>query len=377
MRLYHLRKSYRNIVLGVIGIGIISIIAVSVPGTSASNTWAVTIHADGEKQVTTTDAETVGEVLDRSGISLGEHDLVEPEADTEITSNSFNINVYRSRPIILVDEDNNERYQVESAHQSDRLIAENSEALDIYEEDNVDSELVRNFVDAQNVGYKVIVERATPLNLETGGNKTVVRTQAETVGEMLEDRGVDIDEHDIVKPGLDTPIKEGMNVSLTRINFNTVTREVNVAPPVEKIMDNNRPIGYEEVEETGRPGRAVVTYEVKYKNGQEVNRKEIRRVIKREPEKRVVVVGNKTTAATGSAWERLRFCESGGNYQAVNPIGYYGAYQFGISTWQSNAPEEYRNVRPDQAPPAAQDEAAQNLYDARGWAPWPECGAQL
>lgn len=56
--------------------------------------------------------------------------------------------------------------------------------------------------------------------------------------------------------------------------------------------------------------------------------------------------------------------ESGGNYQAVNPSGHYGAYQFSIGTWAEAMQlaglggSPYFRTRPDQAPPAIQDEAA-------------------
>ena len=38
--------------------------------------------------------------------------------------------------------------------------------------------------------------------------------------------------------------------------------------------------------------------------------------------------------AAGPAWEKLRFCESGGNYAIADSTGMFrGAYQFAISTW--------------------------------------------
>ena len=62
-------------------------------------------------------------------------------------------------------------------------------------------------------------------------------------------------------------------------------------------------------------------------------------------------------------------CESGGSYTAVNPAGYYGAYQFDQSTWDAYAPSGYQGVNPAEAPPAVQDAAAASVpYDA-----WPNC----
>ncbi len=79
----------------------------------------------------------------------------------------------------------------------------------------------------------------------------------------------------------------------------------------------------------------------------------------------------------GDAWYRLRMCESGNTYERNSGNGYFGAYQFNISTWRGYAPDGYGDVRPDLAPPAVQDQAALGLYNARGWSPWPACSRKL
>ncbi|MCX6811601.1 MAG: transglycosylase family protein [Candidatus Berkelbacteria bacterium] len=81
--------------------------------------------------------------------------------------------------------------------------------------------------------------------------------------------------------------------------------------------------------------------------------------------------------ALGDAWYQLRMCESGNTYERNSGNGYYGAYQFNMSTWRSNAPDGWQDVRPDQAPAAVQDQAALNLYNARGFSPWPGCSRKL
>jgi Transglycosylase-like domain len=81
-----------------------------------------------------------------------------------------------------------------------------------------------------------------------------------------------------------------------------------------------------------------------------------------------------TTATTGytggaAASSATAQCESGGDYTAVNPAGYYGAYQFDQGTWDAYAPSGYQGVNPAEAPPAVQDAAAASVpYDA-----WPNC----
>ena len=78
--------------------------------------------------------------------------------------------------------------------------------------------------------------------------------------------------------------------------------------------------------------------------------------------------------APADKWERLRFCESTHNYQAISPSGMYrGAYQFDIPTWYTVG----GTGDPAQAPPEEQDARARELYARRGPQPWPVCGRHL
>ena len=77
--------------------------------------------------------------------------------------------------------------------------------------------------------------------------------------------------------------------------------------------------------------------------------------------------------ASGSVWDSLAQCESGGNWAINTGNGFYGAYQFDLGTWQSLGYSGY----PNQAAPFVQDAAATTLHAERGWAPWPGCSAKL
>ena len=78
-------------------------------------------------------------------------------------------------------------------------------------------------------------------------------------------------------------------------------------------------------------------------------------------------------APSAAVWAELRECESGDNYTIDTGDGYYGAYQFSAQTWHGLG---YPGL-PNQAPPAVQDQAAQTLWNLRGWEPWPGCTAKL
>lgn len=79
------------------------------------------------------------------------------------------------------------------------------------------------------------------------------------------------------------------------------------------------------------------------------------------------------TAPGASFGACVRARESGGNYQATNPGGYYGAYQFSASTWAAYGgnPAAYGN-----ASPAQQDQVFANAIAQGGqsnWAPYDGC----
>jgi hypothetical protein len=70
----------------------------------------------------------------------------------------------------------------------------------------------------------------------------------------------------------------------------------------------------------------------------------------------------------------VRAHESRGDYGAVNPGGYYGAYQFAPTTWNISASHAGMpgliGVRPDHASAWDQDQVAWVLYQWQGAAPW-------
>ncbi|HUR18643.1 MAG TPA: transglycosylase family protein [Acidimicrobiales bacterium] len=82
----------------------------------------------------------------------------------------------------------------------------------------------------------------------------------------------------------------------------------------------------------------------------------------------------RTAPATAANFEKLRSCESSGNYSAVNRSNrYFGAYQFSATTWRSLG---YEGL-PHEATPEVQDEAAGRLQAKAGWRQWPGCSRRL
>lgn len=192
----------------------------------------VTFFDNGEKLTVKTDAVTVGEALERAGITVNASDIVEPKVTTVIDMNNFYVNIYRSRPAVV--KDGVVEHYVMTASYDPRRIAEDA-GVTVYDGDEIEL--------ARNVNF-----------LETGAAEMYV---------------------------------------LTRNGGRTVTVEEEVPFGETEVYDYNLASGTREVRSYGEVGAKTLTYEVMYVDGVEAARELVSEVVTREPVDRVVAVGAK------------------------------------------------------------------------------------
>ena len=332
----------------------------------------VTIYDRGAEKTIVTKARTIREALKLAKFSIDERqDVVEPSLDSEMVAEKYSINIFRARPITIVD--GNKRLKITTAEQTPALIAK-AAGIEVFEEDKTTLSNSDNMaVDGANMVMKI--DRASMVNFVLYGKESVIRTHAKTVGELLKEKNIDPKKDDTLSVDRSAKIIPGMKIELWRNGKQTITAEEDVKFEVEKVQDANRDSGYREVKQVGENGKKNVTYEIEMKNGVEVSRKEIASVVTKEPKKQIEIVGTKSsTSFSGSfseALARLRSCE--GSYTSNTGNGYYGAYQFDKRTWGNYGGYELAS----DAPAAVQDEKAWQTYKARGWQPWPTCKVKM
>ena len=332
----------------------------------------VTIYDRGAEKTIVTKARTIREALKLAKFSIDERqDVVEPSLDSEMVAEKYNINIFRARPITIVD--GNKRLKITTAEQTPALIAKVA-GIEVFEEDKTTLSNSDNMaVDGANMVMKI--DRASMVNFVLYGKESVIRTHAKTVGELLKEKNINPKKDDTLSVDRSAKIIPGMKIELWRNGKQTITTEEDVKFEVEKVQDANRDSGYREVKQAGENGKKNVTYEIEMKNGVEVSRKEIASVVTKEPKKQIEIVGTKSsTSFSGSfseALARLRSCE--GSYTSNTGNGYYGAYQFDKRTWEKYGGYELAS----DAPADVQDEKAWQTYKARGWQPWPTCKVKM
>ncbi len=252
--------------------------------------FIVIVKVDGTKQTVPTDADTVGQLLDKLHIKLSKSDRVEPEAKAPITVDNFLINVYRSAPITIVD--GTKTTMTSNAAATARSMVTQA-GLQLYPEDIVVAKPVDNIVAENSIGSRVMISRATPIEVSMySANLVMIRTHAKTVGDWVKSADVRLSNNDTLKPAASTPITAGMQVSVVRNGVHTVTVNEAISAPVKTIIDTSLSFGSQAVRQEGSAGMQIRTYQVVVENGNEVSRTLIQSIVTVQPVERIVAKGN-------------------------------------------------------------------------------------
>lgn len=253
----------------------------------------LSIHDRGEERVVITRAKTVREALSLAGISVSEqHDIVEPALGDELVAQRYNVNIYRARPVTVVD--GIIKKSVTTAEQTPERIADVA-GVELYAEDEVSYTVAEDLV-AYGAGQVMSIDRATLVDFTFYGKKSAIRTKAETVGDFLKEKDITMGASDFLSVPKNQAITEGMSIELWRDGKQTVTVEEEVDFEIEQIKDANRDVSHKEIKTAGEKGLRNVTYDIEMKNGQEVGRTEVASVVSKEPKKQVEIVGTKPKA---------------------------------------------------------------------------------
>jgi resuscitation-promoting factor RpfB len=247
------------------------------PALQSTDTHVVIVNHDHTEQNVPTRARTVGEVLQRAGVRVHDGDVVEPSLDTEIVSDNFRVNVYRAVPVTIVE--GAKKTFAYSAAKTPRSIVKQA-GIEVYPEDSLSLLPAKNFLVEGSIGERVVIERAVPVNLNIYGTQVVLRTRAQSVGELLSERGVKLRKGDTVQPTQGVVIRPNMQIFLLREGQKIETAEEVVPMPREIQEDSSLSFGATVLRQQGSDGKKVVTYQIDTKTGE---RKKIQEVVVLEP----------------------------------------------------------------------------------------------
>lgn len=358
-------------------VSLVAVAALAVAGTMigyAALSKTVTLSLDGKSRQVSVLGDTVGEVLDAEGVSVGAHDLVAPGTDEKVVDGT-RISVRFGRPLELTVDGATKTFWVTSTQVASAL----SEVGQAYT--GADLSVSRSATIGRD-GMALEVVTPKSLQVKIGAAKLAhEQLTALTVGDALRELGIRLHPHDKVSPSLDTPISDGDRLVLTRIRI--VTRSTAGESVDFSTIERKDPSLYEgdsQVVRAGVPGARNATYRLTYRNGELAAKRLLSAEVTKSPVPAIVKVGTKAQpAATNFAggntvWDALAQCEAGGNWAANTGNGYYGGLQFNLGTWHAYGGSGY----PNQASRAQQIAIAEKVRAASGgYGAWPACSARL
>jgi resuscitation-promoting factor RpfB len=367
---------------GIIGaVSLAMLGAVGISGAAyATIDKAVTVSVDGKTRTIHTFGSSVADVLQAGNIPVSRQDVVAPGLSAKVRDGS-RIAVRYTRPLTLIVDGRKQTHWVTALS-----VGEAFNQLGLrYSGARLSAS---RSVGIERKGLDVNVRTEKRVVIKHDGKKTAVSAPILNVGEALEAAHLEVDKDDRVSPALARPIDSGATITVNRVD--TRRRTVTVSIPYETVRRTSASMFEDQsrVDRAGETGKRTRVLEIRFVDGKQTFVRELSRRVVSKPVDKVVVVGTKERPSTGGGgggggdvgggvddlnWAALADCESSGNPQAVNPAGYYGLYQFSLSTWESVG----GSGNPTDNSSAEQTYRAKLLYQRSGAGQWPVCGSRL
>jgi uncharacterized protein YabE (DUF348 family) len=331
---------------------------------------SVNLSVDGKTSTVHVFGSTVGDLLAKQDITVGEHDVVAPAPSSTI-SDGEKVVVRFGRQLIVTIDGNTREYWT-TATTVDAALTELGIRADTARLSASRSQILGR------QGLVLTVTTPKAVRIAADGKVSERLSTASTVKDLLTESGLTLDGDDRVKPTLDSPLRPGLTVSVLRVTKKNVTETQVVGFKTVKKRDSSLYVGQTKTVTAGHSGARKVTYQETRVNGKVESRKVLKTVAVKAPVTRVVAVGTKAGSsgsgaglnlANSAMWDRIAQCESGGNWHINTGNGYYGGLQFDYSSWLANGGADFAS-RADLASREEQITVANRYYAKAGLSPW-------
>ena len=369
----------------------------------ASLNKELTLTVDGAPRQVRTMAGTVGELLDDENIAVAAHDVVAPGKDSQLTEGS----------VVAVQFGRQLKVTIDGQPRSFWTTATSlGEALTSLGVDIEGAKLsVSRSTSIGREGLSLDIATLKVITIDAAGKKRVIETTGLTVADALAAAKIIVDANDKLSVGKTDPLSDGASFSYTKVDIRKVTKKKKVDYSVIRKNSDALAKGRTKVDTEGRSGVRTIIVKETLHNGKVKDRKRLSSKITTGPITEVILVGTKvtvkeptsssssssssseqsstsrssggsedsssgsssSTTPSGSVWDKLAECESGGNWSINTGNGYYGGLQFSLSTWRAYG----GTGMPHEASREEQIAVAKLVQADQGWGAWPACTAKL
>ena len=311
---------------------------------------SVTLSVDGQTSQVRTSADTVGALLKSEGIDVNTHDVVAPSLEAEVADGT-RVAVKFGREVT---------FTIDGVEQTIWTTATTvDEALTALTVDLTGAELSTSRSSSiGRQGLAILIATEKTVVIVDAGKKRTVSTTGQTLDDALAEAKITVDHDDKLSASPNARLVDGAKFTFTRVDIKTKTKKVKVDHDTTRKKTSTLNKGVTKIDREGVSGVRAVTYKLVRHNGELVRRTKIKSKLLKKPVTEVILVGTKTATVrkkssgsssgssssstpSGSVWDRLAQCESGGNWSINTGNGYYGGLQFSLSTWRAYGGDGY------------------------------------
>lgn len=147
-------------------------------------------------------------------------------------------------------------------------------------------------------GTVIRVYRGLDVTIHADGKTEQLRTIPVAVGEVLRRAGINLGPDDRVSCAVEDRVRPGQEIRVIRVKKRVVTEEVAIQPPVELRKDKNLERGVRRVIERGEPGRMRKTVQITEEDGKVIRKKVLAKETVEQAKKQVILVGARDAVYT-------------------------------------------------------------------------------
>lgn len=263
---------------------LMSLIFITSAFSVAALSRTAVVSADGKEITVTTMSTDTDEILEQAGITLSLYDEV---VRTEKENNSIYLAVNRAFPVSLTADGMIQYITVTGGTVAD-LLKKAGVVLD---------ETVMVTPDAdQKVTpeTEIVVSPKISVSVTADGKtKTGYVAQGVTVEKAIAALGIKRSKDDKVSKALDTPVTDGMEITIGRVTYRTVTKTEKIAYSVNETKTSDLYEGETEVTKQGADGKQQLTVKQQLLDGKVVKEKITAKKVLEKPVAQEVLVGTK------------------------------------------------------------------------------------
>lgn len=154
---------------------------------------------------------------------------------------------------------------------------------------------------------KIIIERAVPVTLVVDNKSETIQTCANTVAEILQEKGIVIGEKDVLEGvTASEPIHTGMKIVVSKYREEYILEKTSIPFTTQTVKTNQLDSGTQKVIQVGQEGLQEVKVKVSYVGNKVIKKEEMTKKIIQQPVQQIVQVGTAQTVKTSRGTFRVK-----------------------------------------------------------------------